>query len=524
MDSNEPELEITYIGNAGFLIASSDDKVLVDALYRGCCGYTIPSERRTLMEQALPPFDGVDLILTTHVHADHFDPLVVGAHLENNPHAILVSTEQVVNQLRSVFPGFDDVRDRARAVQLTEGERTQATLNGIELEMLNLPHSPDADGGRPEHMGFLFSVGGVKLLHLGDSEATLSELRVYQLPDENIDVAFVPYPYLIERGNHKAVREGIQAKQIIATHLAVAGESREWICDSIEAYFPEAVVFHAEMEKWTVSAATATPTEAVTATVVPPTEASTTRTRLADGMVMVYVPGGEFEMGSAEGADAEQPVHRVTLDGFWIDQTEVTNAQYELCVETGPCQAPTTCDWGQPTYTDASKASHPVVCVHQADAQTYCEWAGARLPTEAEWEYAARGPQGYTYPWGDTPDGARLNFCDANCALDWRDANYDDGYEMTAPVGSFADGASWCGALDMAGNVGEWVADWYAADYYDRSPAHNPQGPDSGEESVHRGSSWTSFWSIARSAFRGSGSLPDARNSDVGLRCTVPGE
>jgi len=124
---------------------------------------------------------------------------------------------------------------------------------------------------------------------------------------------------------------------------------------------------------------------------------------------MVSVPAGDFTMGSPAGAgnDDERPVHKVTLDGFWIDRTEVTNAQYRAFVGATGHRAPTTCDWGDPTYDDGAQADHPVVCVSWDDAKAYCEWAGARLPTEAEWEKAARGTDWRYYPWGGSWDGSR---------------------------------------------------------------------------------------------------------------------
>jgi formylglycine-generating enzyme required for sulfatase activity len=118
----------------------------------------------------------------------------------------------------------------------------------------------------------------------------------------------------------------------------------------------------------------------------------------------------------------------------------------------------------------------------------YCAWAGARLPTEAEWEYSARGPQEFIYPWGDEFDGTRLNYCDANCEFDWADKTVDDGYADTAPVGSYPGGASWCGALNLAGNVWEWTADWYG-DYH-VGVQTNPLGPATGDHRVLRGASW----------------------------------
>ena len=170
--------------------------------------------------------------------------------------------------------------------------------------------------------------------------------------------------------------------------------------------------------------------------------------RPADGKTMLHVPGGTFSMGSTdtEIQDAlarcrkvyrycnldfygrEAPQHRVTLDSFWIDQTEVTNAQFRHCVEAGVCEAPTMCTEGEPTFGNGSKVDHPVVCVDWQDAQTYCEWAGVRLPTEAEWEYAARGPDGSLYPWGNERGGPWQNFCDASCGEAWADDKMDDGH------------------------------------------------------------------------------------------------
>ena len=291
---------------------------------------------------------------------------------------------------------------------------------------------------------------------------------------------------------------------------------------------------------------TAIPTENPTPGPLP--QAGATGVWEKDDSVMVYVPAGQFEMGSDDdGVDYamqlcselsddcqrrwyenQQPAHTVALDGFWIDKYEVTNAQYQKCVEAGECQAPTTCNWGQPTYGKADKADHPAVCVDWQGAQEYCEWAGGRLPTEAEWEYAARGPASNVFPWGDTFDGTLANSCDTNCTLAWKYAGYDDGYAQTAPVGSYPDGTSWCGAEDMAGNVWEWVSDWYDSDYYRVSPAENPGGPSSGEHRVARGGSWRdgSNGELHLAAMRYYPGVPSLRTSNVGFRCTAvsPGE
>lgn len=245
-----------------------------------------------------------------------------------------------------------------------------------------------------------------------------------------------------------------------------------------------------------------------------------TSTRPADGMPMVYVPGGEFKMGGA--GNLADRKHTVALNGFWIDQAEVTNAQYRHCVEAGVCRAPTACSWGEPTYEDAAKADHPVLCVAWRDADVYCTWAGGRLPTEAEWEYAARGPDSAIYPWGDEFDGTRLNSCDANCPhLDHAVTDYDDGYARTAPVGSYPEGASWCGALDLAGNVWEWVADWHGA--YPLTQQTNPTGPDSGSERLIRGGSWFDYneYGFLRADNRHPFE-PRATHDMIGFRCVVP--
>ena len=241
--------------------------------------------------------------------------------------------------------------------------------------------------------------------------------------------------------------------------------------------------------------------------------------RPGDGMVMVYVPAGSFLMGSAGGDTGaysdEFPQHRVTLDAFWLDQTEVTNGRYDRCMADGGCSANN--DYG----SDFNGESQPVVGVSWEDAADYCAWAGGQLATEAQWEYAARGPESLKYPWGNSFDGVLLNFCDTNCTNDWRDAAHDDGYRQTAPVGSYPAGASWVGALDMAGNVYEWVADWYDADYYDSSPAANPAGPAVGETKVLRGGHWYGLARYVRGAYRYYGSISD-RYYYIGIRCLVP--
>jgi formylglycine-generating enzyme required for sulfatase activity/predicted Ser/Thr protein kinase len=260
------------------------------------------------------------------------------------------------------------------------------------------------------------------------------------------------------------------------------------------------------------------PPEPLTSTPVAPTDtprpktpkAGDTQTRAKDGMIMVYVPAGEFLMGSTDAdssaADDEKPQHTVTLDAFWIDRTEVTNAQYRRCVEAGACQEPGC--WDNDAY---NAPDQPVVCVSRDDAQAYAAWVGGRLPTEAEWEKAARGSDGRVYPWGnEAPDCKRANYWgkDGSCV------------GHTAVVGSYPTGASPYGALDMAGNVWEWVNDWYDSDYYANSPTNNPKGPDSGDFKVLRGGSWDGTPIDVRAAHRSVGS-PSGRNDLVGFRCAA---
>lgn len=265
-------------------------------------------------------------------------------------------------------------------------------------------------------------------------------------------------------------------------------------------------------------------------------ENSKRKVRTPDQMTMVFVPGSTFQMGSTktEVIDAinlckqhypicnewfymrEYPQHPVTLNDFWLDQTEVSNIQYRQCVEAGICIEPTSCQKGEPTYDDPEKANHPVVCVSWDDAQTYCDWVSARLPTEAEWEYAFRGEQNLNYPWGNSFDGSKLNYCDANCEQPHADNRYNDHYAMAMPVGFSSGDISWSGALNMSGNISEWVADWSSS--YSSEPELNPVGPESGTEKILRGCNWSFQPAYCRGAARPSVS-PDTQYNYLGFRC-----
>jgi formylglycine-generating enzyme required for sulfatase activity len=281
-----------------------------------------------------------------------------------------------------------------------------------------------------------------------------------------------------------------------------------------------------------------------------------TQIRPTDGATMVYVPGGEFQMGSNEVDvdyaldlcrdyvneenlancqrslfENERPMHSVTVDSFWIDKTEITNAQFAIflnaLVSYGLEWVPWI-NWEDPNTLIESQGNkfrskdgyenHPVINVSWYGAVAYCDWAEARLPTEAEWEYAARGPESLRFPWDHSFNGNCLNYCDAKCELEWADSTIDDGYAYTAPIGSYPSGKSWCGALDMAGNVWEWLADWGVENYDDLLSYQEPTQPSYKEARSLRGGSWYDVPNIVRSTTRMT-LFPDVMWDTVGFRC-----
>lgn len=228
-----------------------------------------------------------------------------------------------------------------------------------------------------------------------------------------------------------------------------------------------------------------------------------------DGSTLVLIPAGEFLMGSEAGFPAERPVHEVFLEAFYLSTCPVTNAQYQQFVAETGHRVPYLDDnrmqadnWDREKQTyPPGCAQHPVTLISWQDAQAYCVWAGGRLPTEAEWEKAARGGlAGKLYPWGD----------EINPSL----ANYDN-RTGTTPVGSYP--ANDYGLYDMAGNVWEWVADWYDTKYYAGSPPNNPRGPEKGTVRVLRGGAWLLFPQFCRVAYRFRNS-PEFRFNLIGFR------
>lgn len=238
-----------------------------------------------------------------------------------------------------------------------------------------------------------------------------------------------------------------------------------------------------------------------------------------DGMVLQYVPAGEFEMGSKNGYPDEEPVHTVSVDAFWMSRTEVTNAMYNMCIDANVCAPLSRSDY----YSrDASSANYPVVFVLWDDANQYCEWIGGRLPTEAEWEFAARGPNGRDYPWGNQFACTRGNF-DDETSVDLETVSGGsncDGYQYLAPVGSFPDGMGQLGLLDMSGNVWEWVSDWYGV--YQPESVENPTGPESGERRVVRGGAWLVNQDLMFRTSNRYSYPPSLADDNTGFRCVIP--
>ena len=246
------------------------------------------------------------------------------------------------------------------------------------------------------------------------------------------------------------------------------------------------------------------------------------------GSRMIYVPGGQFTLGDdASEENDEKPARVVQIDGFLIDETEVTNAAYAQCVAAEVCPRPARAGatYHQSYYGDPAFDDYPVINVSWFNAQAFCEWRGARLPTEAEWEFAASVNPieeiKYRHPWGDSFDGERLNFCDVNCRTDSPDAVWDDGFNDTAPVGSYPDGRSPSGVYDMLGNVMEWVNDWYDFDAYEAISDTNPRGPTEGDFKSLRGGSWLSPSEDTAVTVRGNFE-PTVAQANLGFRCAMP--
>ena len=224
-----------------------------------------------------------------------------------------------------------------------------------------------------------------------------------------------------------------------------------------------------------------------------------------DGAPMARIAEGRFVMGSDSGESDERPPHSVYLDTFYLDVYEVTNAQYQRFLDA------TDRPHIQEQVTVSGQfEKQPVVWVSWEDARDYCEWARKRLPTEAEWEKAARGGlTGARFPWGSNPPYEEGRHRASS-------SEFNDGYRATAPVGCFA--ANPYGLHDMAGNVWEWRSDWYDRNYYAVSPGRSPKGPETGSARAIRGGSWDDGANALTVSYRGA-NQPLARSDSIGFRC-----
>jgi formylglycine-generating enzyme required for sulfatase activity len=247
------------------------------------------------------------------------------------------------------------------------------------------------------------------------------------------------------------------------------------------------------------------------------------------GIEQVWVPAGIFLMGTEDISNlnppawaehelpSEQPQHEVRLSrGFWIDKYEVTNAAFQAFVEGGGYQKKefwSENGWGWLSHQDPNKLpidcitdaqpDEPRVCVTWYEAEAYARWRSGRLPTEAEWEYAARGPESLIYPWGNIFDNSKANVVNSS---------------GPAPVGSFPAGASWVGAQDMAGNAMEWVKDWLDFNYYKQKVKNDPQGPETGTRKIEKGGWWGSNPFVARGAYHHFEDPPTYQDHHIGFR------
>ena len=255
------------------------------------------------------------------------------------------------------------------------------------------------------------------------------------------------------------------------------------------------------------------------------------------GVAQVWVPAGTFLMGTDETdlpgelaapdwarfeLASERPQHEVALSsGYWIDKTEVTNAAFQAFVDAGGYQDRAL--WSDAGWTwlagrDATalpaacvdaEPDQPRVCITWYESEAYAAWCGGALPTEAQWEYAARGPSSRIFPWGDEWDASKANVVDS------------DGLTK---VGAYPDGASWVSAVDMAGNAMEWVADWYSAAYYKQEVRDDPTGPDKGPKKVEKGGWWGAVPYVARAAYRHFEDPPTYQDHHIGVRVVSVGE
>lgn len=241
-------LEITYIANEGVLISSGDKQVLIDGLHRqyGIHYQFLPTAQREKIEAAQAPFDKINLLLVSHLHLDHFHPEAVGLHLQYNPKATLVSSQQVVDEVEKNFKDYETVRARVTGATPTLKERVAMKVAGIDFEVLGLGHGSERFRWI-QNLGHIIKLGGKKLLHIGDADMSPEIFSAFNLDEEGIDIAFLPSWFLTEKDGQALVREHIKPKHIIAVHISPVEAKK--VVGQIKAAFPDAVAFTTMLEK-----------------------------------------------------------------------------------------------------------------------------------------------------------------------------------------------------------------------------------------------------------------------------------
>ncbi|HEX7330435.1 MAG TPA: MBL fold metallo-hydrolase [Pyrinomonadaceae bacterium] len=243
-----PTVEITYIANEGVLISADGKQVLIDGLHREyepAYAFLPPAEREKI-ETAKAPFDKIDLILVSHRHLDHFHPESVGRHLQHNPKAILVSSQQVVDEVEKNFKDYQAVKARITGATPPWKEKVAMKVAGVDFEILNLRHGTERHAGI-QNLGHIIKLGGKKLLHIGDADTAVENFEKFNLDEEGIDIAFIPFWFLIGSDGQTIVRDHIKPKQIIAVHISPSEGDKT--TTQIKQAFPGAVAFTALLEK-----------------------------------------------------------------------------------------------------------------------------------------------------------------------------------------------------------------------------------------------------------------------------------
>lgn len=245
--SAQQPLQVTYIANEGMLIADGATHVLIDGLYRprNPTYAVLPAEAREAIETSTSPYDEVDVVLVSHVHSDHFQGEAVGRHLQHNPRAMLLASQQVADSVAQDFDDIEAIRDQIRIVSSEWKEEERVDLDGVQVEVLGLRHSSERNRW-VQNLGHIIHISGQTLLHIGDADTTPENFAAFNLPERDIDIAFIPFWYLVDTNGQAIVRDLIQPKHIVAVHIppGVAAD----IKTRIRQHFPEADAFTAMLE------------------------------------------------------------------------------------------------------------------------------------------------------------------------------------------------------------------------------------------------------------------------------------